>query len=112
MGLCSSDFILEHKFEDLLEKSDWTEEKWGEMLEKKLTVKKGLNLENIHHLSWSKTVLCHKNELDLHGKDVFVWAQDPSESTEPCLDPETQSVEALMVLMPLGASTIKKLNMR
>jgi hypothetical protein len=63
--------------------------------EEKLKEKKGFMLRNIHHVRWSKKFLDPKNEeVNLHGTYL------------------NQSVNDLMLLLPLGASKIKKLDLR
>ncbi len=66
----------------------------------KLKKRENLALRNFHHISWSKQLLDasrQKNSvLDLHGTDLS----------------SKESIEHLLVLLPLDASTTKTLNMR
>ncbi len=87
------------EFFDDLNFKDPSWDKKLECLEKKKSA-----LENFHHIPWSKKVLQvshNKAEtdqavLDLHGTDLH----------------GVGSIKSLVLLLPLGAATITKLNMR
>jgi hypothetical protein len=94
LNIRSSDLKGEKFFDEL----KWSASEWETKfanLEKRDTCV----LENIHHVSWSKKLLHNKKlhedqELDLHGTDLC------------------NSVEDLVVLLPLSSSTISKLDLR
>ncbi len=81
---------------------DFSDPLWENNLE--CLEKKKSALVNIHHIPWSKKVLqvSHNNAatdqgvLDLHGTDLHDFG----------------SIKSLALLLPLGAATITKLNMR
>ena len=94
-----SSWISWNKFFNSLDFSDPLWDTSLECLEKKKSA-----LVNFHHIPWSKKVLqvSHNNAatdqgvLDLHGTDLHGFG----------------SIKSLALLLPLGAATIKTLNMR
>ncbi len=91
MHLCSSGLT----WEKFLEKRDWSAADWEDKFKQlKKRNDSDCALKNIHHVSWSKKLLQKEQALDLHG-------------TELC-----SSIKDLVVLLPLGASIINKLDLR
>jgi hypothetical protein len=106
-GLCSSageswEHFLENK--PILKGEDWNAEAWSTILENMPAEKwHNLQLKNIHHITWSKKLLNQASQgqtaiqnLDLHSTDLS----------------SAESIEHLMVLLPLGAARIESLNLR